>query len=173
MLPLSWPNRLKEEKDNSMFTAWLALSPLLCENFKKTCQKTSWLVLQHLWPYLQPTTSPQIKTMSTPLPLALTHDWPHFLWHLLTYIQSLRSVNHPIHRFPKAAYPYFASGLSKLINKTISSNSLFDWHRLAWNSASKKPILQTCTEHVKHTRQKSLEGLFKLKAARFEKYQII
>jgi len=47
-----------------------------------------------------------------------------------THIQSLRSVDHPIHRIPKAACPSFASGLSKLINKTISSNSLFHWHRL-------------------------------------------
>ena len=47
-----------------------------------------------------------------------------------TYIQSLRSVNHPIHCIPMAEHPSFASGLSKLINKAISSNSLFDWHRL-------------------------------------------
>jgi len=46
------------------------------------------------------------------------------------HTQSLRSVNHPIHRIPKAAHPSFASGLSKLIIKAISSNSLFDWHRL-------------------------------------------
>ena len=53
-----------------------------------------------------------------------------------TYIQSLRSVNHPIHRIPKAACPSFASGLGKLINKAICSNSLFDWHRLVCFSFS-------------------------------------
>ena len=123
--PLSSPNRLKEEKDNSMFTVWSAHSPLLCKNFKKSCRQTSWLVLQHLWPHPQPTTSPKTPTMSTPLPLALTN-----LASFGTYIQSLRSVNHPIHRIPKAAPPSFASGLSKLINKAIFSNSLFDCHRL-------------------------------------------
>jgi len=45
-------------------------------------------------------------------------------------IQSLRSCNHPIHRIPKGARPSFASGLSKLINKVISSNALLDCQRL-------------------------------------------
>ena len=104
-----------------MFTVWSALSPFLRENFKKTCQQTSWLVLQHLWPYRQPTTSPKKHNYEQPLTDPASFG---------TNIQSLRSVNHPIHRIPKAARPSFASGLSKLINKAISSNSLFDWHRL-------------------------------------------
>jgi len=103
-----------------MFTVWSALSPLLRENFKKTCQQTSWLVLQHLRPHPQPTTSPENPSYEHPLIDPASFG---------AYTQSLRSVNHPIHRIPKAARPSFASGLSKLISKAISSNSLFDWHR--------------------------------------------
>jgi len=84
-----------------MFTVWSALSPLLCENFKKSCQQTPWLVLQHLWPHSQSITSKKKTTMSTP------PDWSR---NFGTHIQSLRSVNHPIHRIPKAARLSFASG---------------------------------------------------------------
>jgi len=71
---------------------------------------------------------PQKKTItSTPL-----NDPASFS----TYIKSLRSVNHSIHRIPQAARPSFASGLSKLINKAISSNSLFDWHPLVCSPLS-------------------------------------
>jgi len=45
-------------------------------------------------------------------------------------IQSLRSRNHPIHRIARGAHPSFASGLSKLINKAISSNAQLDGQRL-------------------------------------------
>jgi len=72
-------------------------------------------------PVLNPPHPPKKTTMGTPLT-----DPASFV----THIQSLRSVNHPIHRIPKTAHPSFASGLSKLINKAISSNSLFDWHHL-------------------------------------------
>ena len=70
---------------------------------------------------------PEKTTVSTPLTDPASFG---------TYIQSLRSVNHPIHRIPKAAHPSFASGLSKLFNKAISSNSPFDWHRLVCFSLS-------------------------------------
>jgi len=70
---------------------------------------------------------PEKTTVSTPLTDPASFG---------TYIQSLRSVNHPIHRIPKAAHPSFASGLSKLFNKAISSNSLLDWHRLVCFSLS-------------------------------------
>jgi len=53
-----------------------------------------------------------------------------------TYIQSLRSVDHPIHRIPKAERPSFASGFSKLISKAISSNSLLEWHHLVCSPLS-------------------------------------
>ena len=68
----------------------------------------------------QPTTSPENPNYEHPLIDPASFG---------AYTQSLRSVNHPIHRIPKAARPSFASGLSKLISKAISSNSLFDWHR--------------------------------------------
>ena len=51
------------------------------------------------------------------------HDSPSFD----ALIQSLISCNHLI---PKGARPSFTSGLSKLINKAISSNALLDWQRL-------------------------------------------
>jgi len=58
-----------------------------------------------------------------------------------TYIQSLRSVNHSIYRIPKAARPSFASGLSKLIYKTISSNSLIGivWYVSPFQSSHQAP----------------------------------
>jgi len=72
-------------------------------------------------PILNPPHPRKPPTMSTPLIDPASFG---------AYTQSLRSVNHPIHRIPKAARPSFASGLSKLISKAISSNSLFHWHRL-------------------------------------------
>ena len=60
-------------------------------------------------PMLNPPHPPKKTTMSTPLTDPASFG---------THIQSLRSVNHPIRRMPKAARPpSFASGLSKLINK--------------------------------------------------------
>jgi len=115
-----------------MFTVWLALSPLLCENFKKTCQQTSWLVLQHLWPHSQPTTSPKKTTMSTPLTDPASFG---------THIQSLRSVNHPIHRIPRAARPSFASGLSKLTKPFLQTHYLIGivWYVSPFQSSHQAP----------------------------------
>jgi len=72
-------------------------------------------------PIINPPHSSRISTSNThPL------DSPSFD----ALIQSLRSRIHQIHRIPKGARPSFASGLSKLINKAISSNALLDWQRL-------------------------------------------
>jgi len=80
------------------------------------------LVLQ---PHPQPTTSPKPPNYEHTLIDPTSFG---------TYIQSLfpkiSQPPYPVHRILKAARPSFASGLSKLINKAISSNSLLDWHRL-------------------------------------------
>jgi len=72
-------------------------------------------------PVLNPPHPWKKTTMSTPLIDPISFG---------TYIQSLRSVDHPIHRIPKVAHPSFAARLSKLTNKAISSSSPLDWHCL-------------------------------------------